>query len=321
MGKTVFFINDLNMEKIKEKVDEIKDDFDKNLLQKVTVRKVLKDDLQLYLDLCLKEEWNKGLDQFEMMLETCPDGFWCAEIEGEKTVSFCGAYDIGNRQAIVANFITKKGYRKKGIGSIVLNKVIAHYKDYMIFINSIEGKEKYYGKFGFTTDIYSTNHVIAKPKPILNELASGNLFRKCLQSEEISIEEFSDFTDEINKFDLEISPFLRNIKWFVKTSEFCLLARCLESRSILGFLCVRKVNEGLSYQPFYANNSKVAERLLIKARSKNWRDEQVQFFVPEENENGLELIEKYYSIKSKSGNTWLSLGKKFEVQSKKIVSI
>lgn len=73
-----------------------------------------------------------------------------------------------------------------------------------IFINSIEGKEKYYGKFGFTTDIYSTNHVIAKPKPILNELASGNLFRKCLQSEEISIEEFSDFTDEINKFDLEI---------------------------------------------------------------------------------------------------------------------
>ena len=57
------------------------------------------------------------------------------------------------------------------------------------------------------------------------------------------------------------------------------------------------------------------------ARSKNWRDEQVQFFVPEENENAMELIEKYYLIKSKSGNTWLSLGKKFEFQSKKIVSI
>ena len=65
------------------------------------------------------------------------------------------------------------------------------------------------------------------------------------------------------------SPFLRNIKWFVKTAEFCILARCATTGSILGFLCARRVNEGLSFQPFYANDLKIAERLLIKGcRSK-----------------------------------------------------
>ena len=80
------------------------------------------------------------------MPETCPDGFWCAEIRKaaeksedtktyasaakgdtkieKKVVSFCGGYDIGNNQAVIVNYITKKNYRNKGVGGLVFSKVL-----------------------------------------------------------------------------------------------------------------------------------------------------------------------------------------------------
>ena len=81
------------------------------------------------------------------MPETCPDGFWCAEIRKEKSeksedtktyasaakgdtkiekkvVSFCGGYDIGNIQAVIVNYTTDPKYRSKGIGGMVFSKVL-----------------------------------------------------------------------------------------------------------------------------------------------------------------------------------------------------
>ena len=80
-----------------------------------------------------------------------------------------------------------------------------------------------YGRRGFTVPLYSCVDLTCAPIPMTNHLASGDLLRKC--EDNITVSEFNSFTDEINNFDSGISPMLRNIKWFVETAEFRLVAR------------------------------------------------------------------------------------------------
>ena len=90
-----------------------------------------------------------------------------------------------------------------------------------------------------------------------------------------------------------------------------------------GFLCTRRVPAGLSYQPFYADDSETAKRLIIRARNINWPDENVLFQVPTTNTAALALIKKYYLIDNRetSRNTWLSCNKMVKIKTEKICSI
>ena len=86
---------------------------------------------------------------------------------------------------------------------------------------------------------------------------------------------------------------------------------------------MRRAQDRLSYQPFYADNRDIAERLLIKARSKNWKDQKVQILVPTDNKDALELVSKYFKIDedASSGNTWLGNQEPYEIDVQKIFSI
>ena len=85
-----------------------------------------------------------------------------------------------------------------------------------------------------------------------------------------------------------------------------------------GFACVRRVPNGLSFQPFYADNAETAERLIIKCRSKNWKNETVQFFVPDGNDECREILKNYYKIIHEYPNTWLGNKSTFSVDEKNV---
>ena len=82
------------------------------------------EDLQRYHELCIAENWGIGFDRIQRMVETCPTGFWCADIDSKGVVSFCGCYDIGDNTAVVTSYVTDKQYRGKGIGREVFSKAI-----------------------------------------------------------------------------------------------------------------------------------------------------------------------------------------------------
>lgn len=307
------------MEKIKKAVDEIKVDLDKNILERVNIRKVTKNDLELYVDLMTKETWNKGIDHTQYMIDNCPGGFWCAEIDSKNVVAFCGGYDIGNNKAVIVNYVTKKNYRKKGIGRVLFDKVMNIYKDHEIFLNSVAGIEEMYGRSGFQTEIYKTRQIVCEPVTLTSKIATGSLLFKA-NDEKTTISEFNSLTEEIYNYDSKITPFLRNIKWFIETSEYSFVARN-HLNQVSGFACVRRVPNGLSFQPFYADNAETAERLIIKCRSKNWKNETVQFFVPDGNDECREILKNYYKIIHEYPNTWLGNKSTFSVDEKKMFSI
>ena len=86
------------------------------------------------------------------------------------------------------------------------------------------GRESMYARSGFTFPMYSTLFATGHPISMTNHMASGNLIRTCDENQ-ITVSEFYSFTDEIYNFDSQISPVLRNIKWFIETAEIKLLAR------------------------------------------------------------------------------------------------
>ena len=81
-----------------------------------------------------------------------------------------------------------------------------------------------YARSGFTVPMYSTVLTTGYPINMTNHMASGNLIRTC-EKNQITVTEFDSFTDEIYNFDFQLSPLLRNIKWFIETAEIRLLAR------------------------------------------------------------------------------------------------
>lgn len=81
------------------------------------------------------------------------------------------------------------------------------------------------------------------------------------------------------------------------------------------------MHDGLSFQPFYADDIETAEQLFINAMAKT-RDEKVHFFIPTDNVRGLSLIKKYYKItESLPGNMWLGNKSNFSVNTQHIYSV
>ena len=81
-----------------------------------------------------------------------------------------------------------------------------------------------YGRSGFQTEIYKTRQIVCEPVTLTSKIATGSLLFKA-NDEKTTISEFNSLTEEIYNYDSKITPFLRNIKWFIETSEYSFVAR------------------------------------------------------------------------------------------------
>ncbi|CBY12308.1 unnamed protein product [Oikopleura dioica] len=133
-------------------------------MSEIKIRKVEARDLKRYKKLSDDENWNIEMDIFEKMLETNPNGFWCAvELSSNQVVSFCGAVDIGNNRAVLSTFITVPICRGKGIGSLVLKKVMESFKGFEMIVNASDGREPLYARFGMPHWMYQALQIICEP--------------------------------------------------------------------------------------------------------------------------------------------------------------
>ncbi|CAG5079632.1 Oidioi.mRNA.OKI2018_I69.PAR.g9301.t1.cds [Oikopleura dioica] len=202
------------------------------------IRRVEARDLKRYKELCDGEAWNIGMDIFEKMLESTPNGFWCAEeLSSKHLISFCGAVDIGNKKAIISTFVTDPKRRGKGIGSKVLKKIMEVFEGYEMIVNAADGREPLYARFGMPHWMYQVLQIICEPKEIRKSNASS-----IIVSELGNIEEILDYDRAVAKEDRRNS-----LPWFHETSLSSLVARencrvCVFTKSrvwnqLSAFLC------------------------------------------------------------------------------------
>ena len=75
------------------------------------VRLVEKKDLEQYKELTDIQGWNRGMEIFEMLLDRCPKGNFCVELENGELVSFCGGFEMDDQSIQIHSFITNIKHR------------------------------------------------------------------------------------------------------------------------------------------------------------------------------------------------------------------
>ena len=88
-------------------------------------------------------------DIYEMLYNQNPGGSYCAEIENEKLVSFCGSFPMDEQNMIITSYVTQKEYRGQGYGLKVFTKVIEETKGKNLFINAADGMETIYARIRY----------------------------------------------------------------------------------------------------------------------------------------------------------------------------
>merc|ERR1712227_193000 len=85
----------------------------------MSIRKIGRNDLQRYFELCNEENWGIGFARIEkMVLEGI---FYCYEI-GAQPVSFVGCYIVNAKVAILTSYVTQKSHRGKGYGRAIFEE-------------------------------------------------------------------------------------------------------------------------------------------------------------------------------------------------------
>merc|ERR1712227_735853 len=253
----------------------------------MSIRKIGKNDLQRYFELCNEENWGIGFARIEkMVLEGI---FYCYEI-GAQPVSFVGCYILNAKVAILTSYVTQKSHRGKGYGRAIFDKVLSEVGNRSVILNSMENKIPMYGKSGFLNPIYSTLDIIMtkKNKP---EITPSRRYK--------------------------IS---RDLKWFCESSKLCVKA--LENEKIVGYCFVREAPTGLSFQPYYADSNEIAEQLINEVFRKFAAAEKFQVYIPTLNVKGYQLMKEYFDfVEERPGNMWLSTNETFDFELKKVYSI
>jgi len=278
----------------------------------MSIRKIGKNDLQRYFELCNEENWGIGFARIEkMVLEGI---FYCYEI-GAQPVSFVGCYILNAKVAVLTSYVTQKSHRGKGYGRAIFDKVLSEVGNRSVILNSMENKIPMYGKSGFLNPIYSTIDIIMtkKKKP---EITPSRRYKL----QEFSKDPTYQLTENILNYDSTICSISRDLKWFCESSKLCLKA--LENEKIVGYCFVREAPTGLSFQPYYADSNEIAEQLLNEVFRKFPAAEKFQVYIPTLNVKGYQLMKKYFDfVEERPGNMWLSTNETFDFELKKVYSI
>jgi len=227
-------------------------------------------------------------------------------MDGDTLATSCSTLDLGNGLILINRLVTHELYRNKNIASRLLDFVVTKLKD-NIFVTRIPIELDLKFIFAqFDSEFFIERYLICRQKSLLTRMASGEIFRKnFINSQEIVIENFHEFSTEINNYDSSICPILRNCKWHFETINNCLLARNVNGK-ICGIIGMKKIKTGWSLQPFYADNLEIADKLLVAALCSNWKIETSDMIIsiPANNAEGLELIENYFYILEEKEYKW-----------------
>lgn len=110
-------------------------------------------DLKAILNLYIQEQWWDGSPDENLVLEIIKGShIFVAAFDNQKLIGMGRAISDGVSDAYIQDVTMDKSYRKKGIGSLIINKIIEELKKrkiYWIGLISEKNSDQFYEKIGF----------------------------------------------------------------------------------------------------------------------------------------------------------------------------
>lgn len=117
----------------------------------MNIRRMIRDDLEELLSLALAEGWVSDMEELSLILHSCPEGCFTA-MSGHKVIG-CVMVTRYECSAWVGNLIVDRSYRKRGVGTKLLQAAVKHLDSdstiTSIYLNAAPNATGLYNRFGF----------------------------------------------------------------------------------------------------------------------------------------------------------------------------
>jgi GNAT superfamily N-acetyltransferase len=242
------------------------------------IRKMSREEAEFATEMAAAEGWNPGIHDGELFYETDPEGFFVAELEGER-IGCASAVAYDDEFGFLGLYVVKPEFQKKGIGMKLTEKCLEHLGDRNIGLDGVVGNEKKYQQVMRFRSSYSNLRYEGRgggEVPDGLEKISNVPFEKLLEYDR-------------RMFPVPRPGFLK--KWVNQPDSYAFAA--LTGGNLKGYGVIRKCRLGYKIGPLFADDEYTAEK-IFRALGASVPEKTIYFDVPEQNKKAMEIAKKYH---------------------------
>lgn len=247
----------------------------------ISIRPMLRNELDLVLNWAAAEGWNPGLFDAEAFYNADPKGFFLAECDGHPVGSFSAvAYD--ETFGFAGLFIVLPEYRGGRCGVELGRQGLDRLGTRTIGLDGVRAKQENYFHWGFTHAYWTIRFSGLSP------------VNSCLTVDTtVKIENLRDLSfDLVNDFDMSLFPATREnfLRTWINQAGHTALG-VIQKERLVGYGVIRPCRIGYKVGPLFAEESYIAESLLDALLA---TIPAAEYFidVPEPNDSAMELVKR-----------------------------
>lgn len=245
-------------------------------MNRFTIRRMTRADLDTAVDWAANEGWNPGLHDADAFFTADPQGFFLGELDGNP-LSCISAVRYGSTFGFIGLYIVKPEHRGKGFGIQTWREGLAHLAGRTIGLDGVLEQQPNYRKSGF-------------------ELAYRNVrFEGRIESEASPLARpLGEFPFEtIHEYDRTLFPegresFLRS--WLKLQNSWSYGVG--GANGLTGYGVIRKCRSGLKVGPLFADDESAAD-ILFGSLASHAGGEPVYLDPPEPNAAAIRLANRW----------------------------
>ena len=250
---------------------------DQAILDRLSIRRMTKDEVEFAIDLAAEEGWNPGIHDGRCFYATDPNGFFVGELDGE-FVGSISAVAYNDSFGFIGLYIVKPEFRGKGIGTRLWEAGMAYLTDLNIGLDGVVAQQPYYKRHGFRTAYHNLRY---------EGVGGGIMSEGVVEISEVPYK-------EMLVYDAGIFPAARPqfLKCWIEQPEGIALA-VIEDRRLAGYGVIRKCRTGYKIGPLFADTEHIAENLFAALKS-HVPGEAIFLDTPEVNPAAVALAERHH---------------------------
>jgi len=244
------------------------------------IRNMSRFEMQYAIESAAKEGWNSGLFDAGCFYDTDPNGFFIGALD-RTPIGCISAVSYGDKFGFIGFYIIKPEFRGKGYGIQLWKKAIEYLKKVdCTGLDGVVDQQKNYMKSGFNL---AYRNIRFKGKV----MEASSRSKKITSLAKIPFKTILKYDNKF--FPSERHEFLKG--WISQPGSFSY--GWTENGRLKGYGVIRQCREGYKIGPLFADSSNIAEVLFIKLTSSLKSDTPIYLDVPELNNEGISLAEKY----------------------------
>ncbi|ACS80523.1 GNAT family N-acetyltransferase [Maridesulfovibrio salexigens] len=246
------------------------------------IRTMTRDELDWAVDMAANEGWNPGLNDAEAFYAQDPNGFLIGLLN-DTPIGCISAVSYDRVFGFIGFYIVAKPYRGKGYGMQLWRAAMERIQGHVAGLDGVFEQQENYSKSGF--DFQYSNIRFEFDNTI--QAATTQSSSELIKAEPAMLEELVAYEDKL--FPCSRETFLS--KWLTLPDSVSLASRT--GGRINGYGTIRKCRSGSKIGPLFADNEKVAELIFQNLCAEADTDSLIYLDVPEINDQGLALAERY----------------------------